>query len=68
MEVWAGRRQSTTKARGGQDKGQRSEMDQFVKAVLTGGAMPIALDALVATTSATIAVGASLLSGRPERV
>ena len=66
--VWAGRRQSTTKARGGQDKGQRSEMERFVEAVRTGGPMPIAIDSLVATTSATVAVGDSLLSGRPERV
>jgi predicted dehydrogenase/threonine dehydrogenase-like Zn-dependent dehydrogenase len=67
-EVWAGRRRITTKARGGQDKGQRSEMEAFVEAVRTGGPMPIALDSLVATTSATLAVGASLLTGRPERV
>ncbi len=68
FEVWAGRRRSTTKARGGQDKGQRSEMERFVEAVRTAGPMPIAIDSLVATTRATIAVGASLLSGRPERV
>ncbi len=66
--VWAGRRKSSTKARGGQDKGQRSEMEQFIEAVRTGGPMPITIESLVATTSATIAVGASLLSGRPERV
>jgi predicted dehydrogenase/threonine dehydrogenase-like Zn-dependent dehydrogenase len=66
--VWTGRRQRTTKARGGQDKGQRSEMERFVEAVRTGGPMPITVDSLVATTRATIAVGASLLSGRPERV
>jgi predicted dehydrogenase len=67
-EVWAGRRRSTVKARGGQDKGQRSEMERFVEAVKTGGPMPISIDSLVATTSATVAVGASLLAGRPERV
>jgi predicted dehydrogenase/threonine dehydrogenase-like Zn-dependent dehydrogenase len=64
--VWAGRRQSTTRARGGQDKGQRSELAQFVKAVLVGAAMPIPVESLVATTRATIAVRDSLLSGRPE--
>ena len=32
-EVWAGRRRSTAKARGGQDKGQRSEIERFVEAV-----------------------------------
>ena len=34
--VWSGRRQSTTRPRGGQDKGQRAELTQFVEAVLTG--------------------------------
>jgi predicted dehydrogenase/threonine dehydrogenase-like Zn-dependent dehydrogenase len=66
--LWAGRRQSTAKARGGQDKGQRSEMQQFMEAVRTGGPMPIPVESLLATTSATVAVGDSLLSGRPERV
>jgi predicted dehydrogenase/threonine dehydrogenase-like Zn-dependent dehydrogenase len=66
--VWSGRRQMTTKARGGQDKGQRSEMAQFVEAVRTGSAMPIPVESLLATTRATLAVAESLLSGRPERV
>jgi predicted dehydrogenase/threonine dehydrogenase-like Zn-dependent dehydrogenase len=66
--VWVGRRQSITKARGGQDKGQRSEMARFVEAVRTGAPMPSTIDSLVTTTRATIAVGESLLSGRPERV
>ena len=66
--VWSGRRQSTTRPRGGQDKGQRAELTQFVEAILTGGPMPIPVESLVATTRATIAVGESLLSGRPERV
>ena len=60
--------QPTTKARGGQDKGQRAEMEAFVEAVRTGGPMPIGADSLLATTRATIAAGESLLSGRPERV
>jgi predicted dehydrogenase len=66
--VWSGRGKSVARARGGQDKGQRSEMAAFVEAVRTGGPMPISADALLATTRATIAVGESLLSGRPERV
>ena len=66
--VWTGRGKSASKARGGQDKGQRSEMAAFVEAVRTGAPMPIGLDSLLATTRATIAVGESLLSGRPERV
>ena len=66
--VWSGRGKSSTKARGGQDKGQRAEMEQFVEAVRTGGPMPISADSLLATTRATIAAGESRLSGRPERV
>ncbi len=66
--VWSGRGKSATKARGGQDKGQASEMKAFVEAIRTGGPMPISLDSLLATTRATIAVGESLLSGRPEPV
>jgi len=51
------------KARGGQDKGQRGEVLQFIEALRTGGPMPISVDSLLATTRATIAVGESLLSG-----
>ncbi|HEX4254929.1 MAG TPA: bi-domain-containing oxidoreductase [Streptosporangiaceae bacterium] len=66
--VWAGRKQASLRARGGQDKGQQHELARFVEAVRTGAPMPITLESLVATTSATIAVADSLLSGRPERV
>jgi predicted dehydrogenase len=66
--VWTARGRSAAKARGGQDKGQQAEMKAFVEAVRTGGPMPISVDSLLATTRATIAVGESLLSGRPERV
>ena len=66
--VWTGRGHRTTRARGGQDKGQRAELAAFVEGSLTGAAMPIPLDALVAVTRATVAVGESLSSGKPERV
>ncbi|HMG63669.1 MAG TPA: Gfo/Idh/MocA family oxidoreductase, partial [Streptosporangiaceae bacterium] len=66
--VWTGRKRSTSKARGGQDKGQRSEIEQFIEASRTGAAMPISLESLVATTRATIAVAQSRASGRPEPV
>ncbi|HEV3381261.1 MAG TPA: bi-domain-containing oxidoreductase [Trebonia sp.] len=66
--VWSERGKSETKARGGQDKGQRTEMAAFVDAVRTGAPMPISVDSLLATTRATIAVGESMLSGRPELV
>jgi predicted dehydrogenase/threonine dehydrogenase-like Zn-dependent dehydrogenase len=65
-EVWTGQGKSTMKARGGPDKGQRSELAAFVETVRTDAPMPISLESLLATTRATIAVGGSLLSGRPE--
>ena len=66
--VWTGRRHSTIRSRGGQDKGQRAELTRFVEACLNGTAMPIGVESLIATTKATIAVGASLTSGLPERI
>ncbi|HTT54272.1 MAG TPA: bi-domain-containing oxidoreductase [Streptosporangiaceae bacterium] len=66
--VWAGRKRSTSKTRGGQDKGQRTELRRFIAACRAGGAMPIPLGSLIATTRATIAVAESRASGRPERV
>jgi predicted dehydrogenase len=66
--VWSGRKRNAIKARGGQDKGQRHQLERFVEAVRTGGPMPIELASLAATTRATIAVGESLASGRPEQV
>ncbi|GAB3662720.1 hypothetical protein GCM10028832_42010 [Streptomyces sparsus] len=47
------------------DKGQRAELDAFVEAVRTGGPMPVPLESLVATTTATLAVRASLATGAP---
>ena len=66
--LWTGRGHRTTRARGGQDKGQRTELTQFVQASLTGAEMPIPLEILLAVTKATIATGQSISSGRPERV
>ncbi|MEV4261817.1 bi-domain-containing oxidoreductase [Kribbella sp. NPDC049584] len=65
--VWTGRKPSTRKTRS-TDKGQRTELAQFVAAVKAGGPMPISFDELVATTRATIAVDRSLASGKPEKV
>ncbi|MEW1698013.1 MULTISPECIES: bi-domain-containing oxidoreductase [unclassified Streptomyces] len=47
------------------DKGQSAELASFVRAVRTGGPMPVPLESLVATTAATLAVGASLAGGAP---
>ncbi|MEV7002985.1 bi-domain-containing oxidoreductase [Streptomyces sp. NPDC093982] len=47
------------------DKGQNAELAAFIKAVRTGGPMPVSLESLVATTSATLAVQAGLVGGVP---
>ncbi|MBO1415596.1 bi-domain-containing oxidoreductase [Streptomyces sp. FH025] len=47
------------------DKGQSAELASFVKAVRTGGPMPVPLESLVATTAATLAVQAALTGGAP---
>jgi predicted dehydrogenase/threonine dehydrogenase-like Zn-dependent dehydrogenase len=66
--VWAGRSRTGMRSRGGQDKGQRHQVERFVEACRTGSPMPISIESLVATTRATIAVAESLVSGRPEQV
>ncbi|MGH3762038.1 bi-domain-containing oxidoreductase [Actinophytocola sp.] len=52
----------------GRDKGQRAELDAFLRAVATGSPMPVPVDSLVATTLATLAVRASLNTGAPVRL
>ncbi len=52
----------------GRDKGQRFELDAFLSAAANGGAMPVPVDSLVATTLATLAVQASLNNGAPVRL
>ncbi|WP_413811199.1 bi-domain-containing oxidoreductase [Streptomyces sp. OE57] len=47
------------------DKGQSAELAAFIKAVRTGGPMPVPLESLVATTAATLAVRAGLAGGAP---
>ncbi|MGW6906221.1 bi-domain-containing oxidoreductase [Streptomyces sp. NPDC054940] len=47
------------------DKGQNAELAAFIKAVRTGGPMPVPLESLVATTAATLAVQAGLAGGTP---
>ncbi|MET8855609.1 bi-domain-containing oxidoreductase [Streptomyces sp. NPDC004579] len=47
------------------DKGQSAELAAFVKAVRTGGPMPVPLESLVATTAATLAVQTGLAGGVP---
>ncbi|MGW7078074.1 bi-domain-containing oxidoreductase [Streptomyces sp. NPDC054866] len=47
------------------DKGQNAELAAFIKAVRTGGPMPVPLESLVATTAATLAVRTGLAGGVP---
>ncbi|MCQ9132364.1 bi-domain-containing oxidoreductase [Streptomyces hilarionis] len=47
------------------DKGQAAELAAFVRAVRTGGPMPVPLESLVATTAATLAVQTALTGGAP---
>ncbi|MCM2393705.1 bi-domain-containing oxidoreductase [Streptomyces albipurpureus] len=65
--VYDGRRKQWTSSRlsKARDKGQRAELDAFLKAVRTGGPMPVPLESLVATTAATLAVQDSLVGGAP---
>ena len=66
--VWSGRRREVIRSRGGQDKGQREQVARFVESCRAGAPMPISIESLFATTRATIAVGQSLTTGRPEPV
>jgi predicted dehydrogenase len=47
------------------DKGQRAELGAFLRAVRSGGPMPVPLGSLAATTAATFAVRHSLAGGAP---
>jgi predicted dehydrogenase/threonine dehydrogenase-like Zn-dependent dehydrogenase len=66
--VWSGRRHDVIRSRGGQNKGQREQVAKFVESCRAGTPMPISIESLFATTRATIAVGQSLTTGRPEAV
>ncbi len=54
--VWAGTRSRVRRHLGPPDKGQSTEIKGFLAAVRTGGAMPISLNSLAATTRATLAI------------
>ena len=56
------------RSRAGVDKGQKQEVDAFVRAVAEARPMPIPLASLVATTRATFAARRSLASRRLENV
>jgi predicted dehydrogenase/threonine dehydrogenase-like Zn-dependent dehydrogenase len=66
VTVWSGTgRPAGRRSLTGQDKGQRVQLERFADAVRTGAPMPIPLDALVATTQATLAVQTSLATQLP---
>ena len=65
VTVWSAKGKSGKRSLAGQDKGQKAQLGAFLAAVRSGGPMPIALDSLVATTQATLAVGTSLSTRLP---
>ena len=67
-ELWRGGRRHVRRSRTGIDKGQKQELDAFVRAVAEARAMPIPLESLAATTLATFAARRSLASRRLEAV
>ena len=66
--VWSGRRRRSNRALGAPNKGQRAEIDAFLKARSTGGPMPISLSSLAATTRATLAAATSITTGTAVRI
>jgi predicted dehydrogenase/threonine dehydrogenase-like Zn-dependent dehydrogenase len=54
VSVWTHKGREHKRSLTGQDKGQRAEVDAFLRSVQRGEPMPIALDSLVATTRATL--------------
>ncbi|MEU3748042.1 MULTISPECIES: bi-domain-containing oxidoreductase [Streptomyces] len=63
--VHGGKRWVSSRLPKARDKGQNAELAAFVRAVRTGGPMPVPLESLVATTAATLAVPAGLAAGVP---
>jgi predicted dehydrogenase len=63
--VYGSKRWVSSRLPKARDKGQNAQLAAFVKAVRTGGPMPVPLESLVATTAATLAVQAGLVGGAP---
>jgi predicted dehydrogenase/NADPH:quinone reductase-like Zn-dependent oxidoreductase len=66
-EVWRGGKRRVSRA-AAVDKGQKRELEAFIKAVRTASDMPVCFDSLLATTACTLAVGRSIASGKLEPV
>ncbi len=54
VSVWTPQGRESKRSLKGPDKGQRHELDAFLRSVQRGGPMPISLDSLAATTRATL--------------
>jgi len=65
VTVWTSKGKNGRRVFAGQDKGHAAQLKRFIEAVRTDAAMPIALESLVATTRATLAVGTSLATSKP---
>jgi predicted dehydrogenase/threonine dehydrogenase-like Zn-dependent dehydrogenase len=63
VTVWTPQGRESKRSLKGQDKGQRSELTAFLRAVQRAEPMPIALDSLVTTTRATLQAEAASLWG-----
>ncbi|MER7848411.1 bi-domain-containing oxidoreductase [Kitasatospora sp. NPDC096077] len=63
--VYGNKRWVSSRLPKARDKGQSAQLAAFVKAVRTGGPMPVPLESLAATTAATLAVRAGLAAGAP---
>ncbi|MBX6322043.1 MAG: Gfo/Idh/MocA family oxidoreductase, partial [Rhodospirillaceae bacterium] len=68
FELWRGGKARSERAMLGIDKGQKNEIEAFVRAVATGGPMPIPLPSLLATTAATFAVERAAATRAPALV
>ncbi|MEM9683035.1 MAG: bi-domain-containing oxidoreductase [Pseudomonadota bacterium] len=66
-EVWRGGKCKKSRS-ASIDKGQKQELEAFVDAVKSGGAMPVSIDSLFATTAGSIAVSRSVLTRAPEKI
>jgi predicted dehydrogenase/threonine dehydrogenase-like Zn-dependent dehydrogenase len=67
-ELWRGGKRQSQRTRTGINKGQKQELDAFVRAVAEAGPMPIPLASLLATTRATFAARRSVHSHLLEPV
>ena len=57
--VWSGARARVRRPLGSPDKGQSAQIDEFLRAVRSGGPMPISLESLATTTRATLAASSA---------